>query len=153
MLDCSLFMFSFFFFFFLCLCSLFFPFFFLDQKNKNVLTAIRFLHPIQPPRLSESLLGRNQNFHSPSTMPRSKSGPRNRMAVRKRLRSISNRPTGHQPRSLRPAPREELSSSTMIQRTRTELTIHEPVTARMRARITDGASRLRLGDGRVVEER
>lgn len=75
------------------------------------------------------------------------------MAVRRRLRSVSSRPTGHQPRSLTPAPREELSPSTMSQRTRTELTIHDPVTARIRARITDGASRLRLGDGRVVGER
>jgi hypothetical protein len=41
----------------------------------------------------------------------------------------------------------------MSQRTNNEATIHEPVTARMRARITDGASRLRVGDGRVVGER
>lgn len=77
----------------------------------------------------------------------------NRIAVRRRLRKISNTPTGHQPRSLNPAATEVFPSSTASQRTATELKMHEPVTARMRARMTDGASRLRLGDGLVVGER
>jgi hypothetical protein len=77
----------------------------------------------------------------------------NRIAVNSRLRRISPRSIGHQPSRLNAALGEEPPFSTTSQSTTTEQTIQEPVTVRIRARMTDGASRLRLGEGRVYGER
>lgn len=72
------------------------------------------------------------------------------MAVRSKLRKISTRPTGHHPKKWRAREKEAFSLAAISHKTTRLLIVHENVTALILARITDGASLLRVGDGRVV---
>jgi hypothetical protein len=75
------------------------------------------------------------------------------MAVKRRLLNISIMPMGHQPRSFNASGSEVLSHFRAIRiRTKTVLATQAIVTALTRLRMTDGASRLRDGEGRVVLE-
>jgi hypothetical protein len=65
---------------------------------------------------------------------------------------ISDMPMGHQPISLRASEKEALSLAVISQKTAIILMTQDRVTALILARMTEGASRLRVGDGRVVEE-
>lgn len=75
------------------------------------------------------------------------------MAVKRTERPISARLTGHQPNRDMAAPNDNSPVSMIIHSTTKETIMQDPETARMRARITDGASRLRVGVGRVVRDR
>src|SRR5699024_8470458 len=102
--------------------------------------------------VSDILLPLIQSRHSPSATPRSKRGPTNRIAVRIKAWATSEIWTGHQPRSLRASESEALLFSTMSHRTAKVLTMQDRVTALILARMTEGASRLRVADGLVAEE-
>jgi hypothetical protein len=72
------------------------------------------------------------------------------MAVKMRLRTTSTKPRGHHPVSLRASEMEAPSLAIMSQITAKVQMIQDSVTALILARITDGASRLRVADGRVA---
>jgi hypothetical protein len=74
------------------------------------------------------------------------------MAVKSKLRKTSVKLMGHQPMSLRAWEKDESSLATMTQSTATLQRRHDSVTARILALITDGASRLRVADGRIDGE-
>jgi hypothetical protein len=119
-------------------------------------TATRFRQPVQLLSMSASRR-RIQSLHRPSTIPASKRGPTKRVAVSRRQLMVSPRPTGTYPRWCRAFhERERLESSAAAAMTRKDVVLHarhETVTDRMRARMTEGASRERVGEGRVVGER
>lgn len=67
-------------------------------------------------------------------------------------RAVSNKETGHRPSSWKIsfADASCLCSTYVV---RTKQTSVEQVTARVRARMDDGASRVRVGEGRVADRR
>lgn len=75
------------------------------------------------------------------------------MAVRIKVWATSETWTGHQPRSLRASASEALLFSIISHRTARVLTMQDRVTALILARMTEGASRLRVADGLVADER
>ena len=84
----------------------------------------------------------------------SKSGPTNRMrASRKGERSDSTGETGQSPRRCRPLVGVFFVVLTINSRVMVVVIGQASVTARMRARMTDGPSRLRVGEGRVDGKR
>jgi hypothetical protein len=76
-----------------------------------------------------------------------------RVAVKRRGGKIEEVWTGYQPRRWRDSRGAWPVVWTMRARLEMEAMRQARVTARMRARMTDGASRLRVGEGRVEGER
>jgi hypothetical protein len=82
-----------------------------------------------------------------------------RAAVNIRVLTVSAKPTGKYPKWCRAAQELEiwapsLAAAALTTRTDEMLhTMHDTVTDRMRARMTEGASRVSVDEGRVVDER
>jgi hypothetical protein len=75
------------------------------------------------------------------------------MAVRSKLWRISMNPTGHQPSSFRAWSKDSWPFVVMMTAVITLLMKHATLTALIRLRMTDGASRLRVGEGRVADDK
>lgn len=82
-------------------------------------------------------------------MPLSNKGPENKIMTSKRLRTTSPKSMGQYPSSLTASEIVVSAFFTAITRAPTVLSMHVRVTMRIRLRMTDGASRLRVGDGLV----
>lgn len=93
---------------------------------------------------------RIQSRQHPSTMPSSKSGPRKRMAVKDKDLIVSSRPTGKYPSWCRDESSGSSAANVRMMKVDAVHRKQERETALMRPRITEGASRERVGDGRVV---
>lgn len=83
-------------------------------------------------------------------MPSSKRGPTKRIAHRKSVLMLSNGSMGHQPSRRRVSWAFALPYCTIMKIAIPAFTMHAEVTARILARMTEGASRERVGEGRVV---
>lgn len=116
-------------------------------------TAMKLRKPIQLRRVSESPRPRIQSLQPPSAIPLSNSGPVKRMAVSRTSRKMSRGLNGHQPRIFKDSAIDRLPFCVMRVKTANVVIIHVKDTIRTRVRITEGASLLSVGDGRVVEER
>src|SRR5205809_1506295 len=95
---------------------------------------------------------RTQLFQPSSTIPFSYSGPRKSIIVNATDLTVSVTPTGHQPRRWRASMGVRCPHEVMTRNVEVVVMMQDRVTARMRPRITEGASRESCGDGRVVEE-
>lgn len=116
-------------------------------------TAMKLRKPIQLRRVSESPCPRIQPLQPPSAIPLSNSGPVKRRAVSRTSRKMSRGLNGHQPRIFKDSAIDRLPFCVMRVKTANVVIIHVKDTIRTRVRITEGASLLSVGDGRVVEER
>lgn len=123
-----------------------------DRKTISSVTgpATRFLQPVHDDRVSSTYLPRTQSFQEPSTMPSSKRGPTNRIAHRRSVLKMSDGSMGHQPSRRRVSWAFALPYCTMMKMAIPAFTMHARVTARILARMTEGASRERVVEGRVV---
>jgi hypothetical protein len=75
------------------------------------------------------------------------------MATSRTVFVVSTREIGHQPSSFRVSEAEAPFDLRMMYTVMVALMRHERVTARMRARMDEGASRESCGEGRVAAER
>jgi hypothetical protein len=89
----------------------------------------------------------------PSMKRRSNKGPVKRVAVRRSGGKMEERWMGYQPRRWMDSRGECPVVWTMRARVEVEAMTQARVTAWIRARMTDGASLLRVGEGRVEGER
>lgn len=123
-----------------------------DRKTISSVTgpATRFLQPVHDDRVSTRYLPRIQSFQEPSTMPSSKRGPTKRIAHRRSVLMLSNGSMGHQPSRRRVSRAFAFPYCTIMKMAIPAFTMHAEVTARILARITEGASRERVGEGRVA---
>lgn len=116
-------------------------------------TATIFLHAVISRKTS--LTGSNvvQSLHPSSATSDSNSGPRNSSAVSNRAFRASARPTGQYPRAWSAAPKlcppTRVRTARVVRETATQVRVTEVI----RARMTCGASRLRVGEGRVFGDR
>lgn len=105
--------------------------------------------------LASSATG-SRRLHSsrpPSTTRYSNRGPKNSKAVRARHLADSPSPAGQRPMRWRAPATDRPPHCIRMYSVAAEHSVHDSVTEAMRARITEGLSRDRVGDGRVLEER
>lgn len=79
-------------------------------------------------------------------------GPMNRIAVKANAFAVSIKPMGKKPMRCKDFPGPPFSAEERKTKVMTEQMMHDTVTECIRPRITDGASRDSVIEGRVVEE-
>ena len=117
------------------------------------LTATRFRQPIASLNVSVKARPVIQLRHSPSMMHASYRGPTKRIATSPSGLAISRGSTGHHPSSCKDCGRLVWALSTATKMVIKVVRVHDKATARMRARMTAGASRESWGEGRVLGEK
>lgn len=113
------------------------------------LTATKLRHPIQLLSVSYRFFPWIHVLHLPSAMPLSNRGPANKMEVRNSDEKISGTEIGYQPSRLSIFGSLRWAYVWRTYAVVSEQTKQDTETQRIRARMIDGASRDKVGDGRV----
>lgn len=117
-------------------------------------TTMKLRYPIQLLNVSRTPRRRIQSCQSPSTTAYSNNGPANRIATSSIVRAVSRGEMGHTPRRRRISEADAdtlcLANTTTVMRQQTTV---DKLTARVLARMDEGASRVRVLEGRVADER
>ncbi len=124
-----------------------------DGRGRAAHTATMLRYPIQELYFSSRPRNRIQSRHFPSTIAPSKSGPRNNTAVSPTVFIVSIQPTGKYPMRWIVSKKDRSSWDDSTKKVDIEQRVVDMVTDRIRPRITEGASRDNVGEGRVVAVR
>lgn len=116
------------------------------------LTATMLRHVVHSLRAANGRRA-TKSRHCSSTTKYSYSGPVKSTAVSRRDFAVSTRPTGQYPRACRASAGVAWPCEVKIRKVMTVQTTQVNETDAIRARITDGASRDKVGDGLVVGDR
>lgn len=128
----------------------------IQHYGRILLTAIIVRYPIHPWSTASKPRRRIQPLQRPSAIPASNSGPTNRIAVSRTVFAASTTPIGKYPnlcKTLSGLAVPLLSKWERMPNVLKEHKMQAAMTDCNRPRITEGASRDRVAEGRVVEER